>query len=116
MLPDEGFHVTTFGTSFAMLQHLRTRATPVTVLFDYYEPLYPHQSLFIESLINDPALRRHHTYLLMTTTPLPKTIQKVVHRLHLTIVYKPFDLADFLTTISHAAQYTMLRERSQRRP
>ena len=103
LLEEDGFAVTTCATASALLLHLRLRALPVTVLFDHDDPVHQYQDSFFTSLVNDPVLQRQHTYILMTTNPLSEVTQDSVQRLHIPVVYKPFEVEDLLTTIHLAA-------------
>ena len=61
LLEDDGFVVTPYATSGALLLDLRLRRVRrATVLFDYYDTTQRHQDLFLPVLVNDPVLQRQH--------------------------------------------------------
>ena len=104
LFEEEGFQATFFDTPMTTLSYLRTLTTHVTVLFDGDVRGYQHNDVFLQSLVNDVALQKQHTYILMTTSnPLSDVTQQAVYRLHLPVVYKPFEVEDLLTTIRNAA-------------
>ena len=103
LLEDEGRVVTPYAASSALLVHLRLRALRATVLFDHYDPGHQHQDQFLTTLVNDRLLQRQHAYILMTTNPLSEATQGLLQRLHIAIIYKPFEIEDLLTTIRLAA-------------
>jgi|GEM_PF-2624111 len=107
LLEDDGLVVTPCATSSALLLHLNLRALRATVLFDHYDTAHQHQDLFLTTLVNDRALQRQHAYILMTTNPLSEATQDLLARLHIAIVYKPFEIEDLLTTIRLAASPDM---------
>ena len=104
LLEDEGCLTTTCASSSDLLLHLRQRALPATVLFDYVEQGKRSDDAVLRSLVNDPILLRAHRYILMTTNPLSEVTLALVQRLHIAILSKPFEIDDFLTLIRQAPQ------------
>ena len=104
ILEDDGHVVTTYPSSSALRLHLRKRAFPAIVLFDYRDQGQPSDDSILQSVVNDPFLQRAHHYILMTTNPLPEGTLSVVQRLHIDVLYKPFELEDFLTFIRDTSQ------------
>ncbi len=104
MLEDAGYSVVEAENGSVALDRLRTSHGSMVVLLDVKMPVLSDEQL-LEKVVQEPQLLQRHAFIVDTASPQAVNPQmlKLMTKLSIPFVPKPFGIDELLTTIRQAA-------------
>lgn len=103
-LLDEGYQVQSAEDGLIALHLIRTSIYPLVILLDHMMPRLDGTGV-LNFLASDPAVADKHIIIFTTAANrvFPPAVVEEMHRLHVSILRKPFELDDLMAQIEQAA-------------